>query len=417
MLAASPDPWSPGLAPGHGAENGRGRSAPPALVWGGVRLSFAELAERIRRVDVRQTIDVTGLAVPDQLAGVFAAAAARVAVVLADPANPLPPTIYATDKLPTGTFLVVSTSGSTGRPRAVIRTLRSWTASFAGYSSLTGLTSADRLMLTGPLSSSMQLFTALHALWLGAGITDNPANATSAVCVPTVLPTLIDPARPTRLRSVVVAGARVPQSLVQQAISTGITVIEYYGAAELSLVAARELPAPLRPFPGVEILLRDGQLWSRSDFHALGYLGGGSALSTDSAGFATVGDLAMQRADGSLLILGRGNAVVTVGGRTVIVEDVEAALAGIPGIVDVAVIGLPHPRFGEELVAVVTLGESTELASVRSDARTLLHGEALPRRWRRAPFIPRTRTGKIDRVALRSQYSGDDALRPSSTSQ
>lgn len=411
MAAASPDPWSPGLAPGNGAENGRPGSAPPALVWGGVRLSFAELAERIRRVDVRQTIDVTGLAVPDQLAGVFAAAAARVPVVLADPANPLPPNIYATDKLPAGTFLVVSTSGSTGRPRAVIRTLRSWTASFASYSSLTGLTAADRLLLTGPLSSSMQLFTALHALWSGATITDDPASATSAACVPALLPKLIDPEGPTRLRTVVVAGARVPPSLVQQAISTDIAVIEYYGAAELSLVAARRLPAPLRPFPGVEIQLRDGHLWSRSEYHALGYLGGDTALRTDPAGFVTVGDLAMQRADGSLLILGRGNAAVTVGGRTVIVEDVEAALAGIPGILEVAVIGLPHPRLGEELVAVVTLGEATDLVSVRAQARGLLHGESLPRRWRQAPFIPRTRTGKIDRVALRSQYSGDTGIR------
>lgn len=414
MPASAVDPWSPGLAPGGAIADGQQHTERLALDWAGVRRSFADLTDLISMVDTRQTVDVTGLAVPDQLAGVFAAAAAGVPVVLADPANPLPSSIYAADQLPPGAFLMVSTSGSTGRPRAVVRTLRSWTASFDGYSSLTGLTAGDRLMLTGPLSSSMQLFSALHALWSGAGITDDPANATSAVCVPTLLPTLIDPTCPTRLRTVVVAGARVPQSLVQQAISTDITVIEYYGAAELSLVAARRLPAPLRPFPGVEILLRDGQLWSRSEFHALDYLGGGSALRTDPAGYATVGDLAMQRADGSLLILGRGNAAVTVGGRTVIVEDVEAALVGIPGILDAAVIGLPHPRFGEELVAVVTLDESTELASVRSAARILLHGEALPRRWRQAPFIPRTRTGKIDRVALRWQYSGDDALREGS---
>ena len=45
-------------------------------------------------------------------------------------------------------------------------------------------------------------------------------------------------------------------------------------------------------------------------------------------------------------MLGRGSAAVTTGGHTVLVEDVEAALAGLPGVLDVAVIGQPHPRFG-----------------------------------------------------------------------
>lgn len=414
------DQWLPGLTPAAGPAGsgdaagatdddaaGEGRWADTdriAIDWAGERLSFAELASAIERVDVRGPVDVTALALPDQLVGVFAAAAARVPVLIADPTNPLPPLASWRHALPADVFLVVATSGSTGSPRAVLRTLASWTSSFDGYTAFTGMSGASRLLLTGPLSSTLQLFAAVHACWLGASITDDPATATAAICVPAVLPRLLATPRPPLLRQVVVAGDRLPDCVARQALSAGLTVSEYYGAAELSFVAARSWPDRWQPFPGVELRVRGGELWSRSAYHALGYLGSDGALRTDADGFATVGDLGTIGAAGDLQILGRGDTAVTVGGRTVAVQDIEAALAGIPGVLEAAALGVPHSRLGQQLAAVVVLSATAELACVRSTARTLLRGEALPRSWRQAATLPRTSAGKIDRAALGSLY-------------
>ncbi len=398
------------LAPGAGAA-GSGRGADKdriAIDWAGRRHSFVELAAAIERVDVGGPVDVTALSLPDQLIGVLAAAAARVPVLIADPAKKLPPLTSWPLPLPPDVFLVVATSGSTGSPRAVLRTLASWTSSFEDYTAFAGLSQDSRLQLTGPLSSSLQLFAAVHACWLGAAITDDPVTATTAICVPATLPKLLGPPRPQLLKNVVVAGDRLPDSVAQQALSAGLTVREYYGATELSFLAARTWPDPWRPFPGVELRVCGGELWSRSAYRAIGYLGSEGALRTDSNGFASVGDLATTDADGNLQILGRGDNAVTVGGRTVVVEDVETALAEIPGVLAAAALGVPHSRLGQQLVAVVVLSATAELADIRSVARTVLHGEAFPRRWRQVQTIERTPAGKIDRAALRSLYESVD---------
>ncbi|WP_051266482.1 class I adenylate-forming enzyme family protein [Nakamurella lactea] len=398
--------WRPALRPGS-IEPTR-----PAIQWTGQQLDYREFGARVRAAGhldaddgpgaggatgASGVVDASRLPVPEQLVAVFAAAATRRAVWLADPAQPIPTTAIG-QSLPADAFLLVGTSGSSRAPRAVVRTLGSWTSSFAGYSALTGICADDRVLLTGPLFSTMQLFSAVHALAIGATVTDDPATATTAICVPTVLGRLLQLPTPA-LRSVVVAGAVLPESLARQAISMGLTVTEYYGAAELSFVTARRWPAPHAPFPGVTVRLRDGELWSRSDFRALGYLTatGLAPVQLDAEKFASVGDLATVDDAGGLQITGRGDAAVTVGGRTVIAEDVETTLGTLASVSDAAVLGLPHPRFGEQLIAVVVPAPGADLGIVRAAARLVLRGESLPRRWLQVDRIPRRPNGKIDR--------------------
>ncbi len=145
------------------------------------------------------------------------------------------------------------------------------------------------------------------------------------------------------LRTVVVAGSVLPDRLADQALARGMTLIEYYGAAELSFVAARRYPAALRPFPGAEVEVRDGTVWVRSPYLSTGYPAGrGGPLRWDEEGFATVGDLADSDPGGGLLIRGRGDSAITTGGATVLAEDVERALAALPQVSEVAVVGVPH---------------------------------------------------------------------------
>ncbi|WP_067658171.1 AMP-binding protein [Nocardia harenae] len=317
--------------------------------------------------------------------------------------------------IPAEAFLLVATSGSTGRPRALARTAASWYDSFPAFSARTGITAADRVLITGPLHATMHLFGALHALWAGACVTDEPERATAVHAVPAVLREVVRAAP--RLRTAVLAGiAPDPGAL---AVAAHLTVIEYYGSAEVSLVAARrvggELDAaevqgageaaagksrvavrgdvsvePLRLFAGVQAQTRNGLLFVRTPYAVLG-----------APEWSGVGDLAELGADGSLRVRGRGDCAINVGGTLVVAEDVERTLAAVPGVRAVAVLGAPHTVFGAVVTAAVELDPDAELTAVRARARTMLSREAIPRRWIPMRRLPRTAAGKVARGALR----------------
>lgn len=300
--------------------------------------------------------------------------------------------------------MVVFSSGSTGRPRGIVRTVGSWQASVAALSDITGITKEDQVWLPGPLWSSLFLYGAFHAAAVGAPLIfrgDDPAAATVLHCVPSQLPGLLDLADAGGLplvRLAVVAGDHLPARLRLRCERAGWLAVEYYGAAELSFVAWRNCIGPFRAFPGVEIELREGTLWARSPYLARSYLTAGpdGPFRLDPQGWATVGDLA-RAVDGGLEVLGRGNAAVTSGGHTVVVEEVERLLRPLPGVEDVAVLGVPHPRLGEVVTAVVV--GSVSDASLRA-AVAVMPAPSRPGRWVHADALPRTSAGKLRRDAL-----------------
>lgn len=316
-----------------------------------------------------------GLPVEQALATFCAAARSGGAVVTGRPAG------VALPELPEGGFLVAFTSGSTGSPRSIVRTLASWVDSFPAFTAATGITRDDRVLLTGPLSSTLQLFAAAHALWLGATVTDDPAVATVAHLVPTRLLEFAA-APPPLLRLAVVAGAQLPE------VAVPFDLVEYYGAAELSLVAIRRPPEPFHPFPGVDLRLVDDCLQVRSPYLALG--------PTDD-GWRGVGDRA-RLVDGTVVILGRGEDALSVGGHTVLCADVEDRLRTIDGIDDVVVLGLPHAQLGQIPVAAVV--SRLSINQLRATARRLVDGPALPRRWQVVPELPLLPGGKVDRQRI-----------------
>lgn len=333
-------------------------------------------------------------------------------------------------QLPPGTELALMTSGSSAAgatvvPRAVARTNASWLASAEPLAELLDLVSADRatpvdrIAVTGPLHVSMHLYAALHALWLGATATDDVSGADLVHATPTRLARLLDsPAAPPH---VVVAGAATGDRLRSAAAARDIRISEYYGAAELSFVAAGSDGA-LTAFPGVEIELREvsagRELWARSPYLALGAVGGGM-LRRDDRGFATVGDLAATTGAGAIRILGRGDAAITTAGQTVLAEDVEARLAELPGIAAAAVLGEPHELLGERLVAVVELEPDVRdaeavLAAAVADARRELPAAWLPRSWHLVDALPRTISGKLARGVLRAALAAGSLQKPGS---
>lgn len=302
--------------------------------------------------------------------------------------------------------LVVFTSGSTGTPKPVIRSLESWTRSYAAFSGLTGIGAGDIVLIPGRLSASLFLFGTLHALASGATVRLLPrwsageaASATSSATVVHLVPTMLaDLIRHlptgTTLRLAACAGAQLPDGLREHASELGIEVFDYYGASELSFVAIREPGASrMRPFPGVEVTGVDGILRVRSPYLA-------ANVAVDDAGYATVGDRGVVHSDRTITVLGRGDAVITSGGATVVPEGVETVLKSAPDVAEAIVVGRPHPDLGQLVTAIVEPVPGRQLAArrLRALAADRLPRAERPRDWLVTDQLPRTSTGKVARA-------------------
>ena len=361
-----------------------GRGNGTAIVRAGRVLTYTDLDAAVEQWPHLPVHDASALDLPEALICVFAAARQGSAVRVEDPA--IRP--ERADEQSPDAFLLVATSGSTGRPKPLARTVASWVDSFSEFTAISGIRRTDTVLITGPLHATMHLFAAVHALWLGACITDDPAQATAVHAVPAVLRDVLR--RMPRARVAVAAGAGLDGTAAQTISAQDIRLVEYYGSAELSLVAARVVGehSSLRLLRDVEARTEDGYLLVRSPYAALG-----------ARDWFGVGDLA--ELNGSeLLVHGRGDAAINVGGTTVIAEDVENILTALDGVRAAAAIGTPHAVLGRTVSAVIELDGTRDLDLVRADARTIMAKEALPRRWTVVEQLPRTSSGKIARSAL-----------------
>lgn len=287
----------------------------------------------------------------------------------------------------TGDDLVVGTSGTTTSPRDVVRSTASWWSSFDGYTELSGVSRGSRVWVPGPLTATMNLFAAVHARVAGAVVVDRPEEATHACVTPAVLARRGEEL-PRGCRVVVAGDALSP---ARHAAFGHLEVVHYYGAAELSFVACGPHAGELRAFPGVQIRVADGEIRVRSPYVARP--GSGALRLVD--GWSTVGDLGRLEGD-RLVVLGRPDSVVTAG-ATVVLADVEAALAPAAAA-PYALVGVPHHDLGAVLAAVVTdAGDRDRLAG---HARAHLPPAQRPRLWQVAAELPLTDAGKVDRAAL-----------------
>jgi long-chain acyl-CoA synthetase len=296
-----------------------------------------------------------------------------------------------------GTLIALRTSGSSGPPRAVVRTTASWVDSFPHVTTLLEMDPRSRVWIPGPLSSTMNLFAAVHAAHLGAVVTSTRAGATHAVLTPAALHRAVAQDVDLTDLHLVVAGDRLGPGLHARALARGARAVShYYGAAELSFVAWGSHDGDLVPFPGVEVECREGVVWVRSRFVFLRYDGSDGPLVRGGDGFVTVGYRGTF--DGDVLRLqGRSSETVVTAGATVHVADVEQALERATGH-PVAVVGLPHPDLGSVLCGVLT--DQAALPVVRAAARSTLDAAHRPRRWRVVPELPVTAAGKLDRARL-----------------
>ncbi|MDM0110610.1 AMP-binding protein [Variovorax sp. J22R133] len=148
-----------------------------------------------------------------------------------------------------------------------------------------------------------------------------------------------------------------------------------------------------------------GEIWLRTESAMQGYLDDPEATRKAFAdgGWYKSGDIARIDEDGYLFIVDRIKDMIVTGGENVYSKEIEDVLSGHPEVADVAVIGAPHPEWGETVVAhiVAAKGCSPTGESLREYLGDKLAKYKIPRDWVFANTLPRTPTGKLQKFLLR----------------
>jgi malonyl-CoA/methylmalonyl-CoA synthetase len=125
-----------------------------------------------------------------------------------------------------------------------------------------------------------------------------------------------------------------------------------------------------------------------------------------SDGWFITGDIASMAGDGRVTIVGRAKDLIISGGFNVYPKEIEAQIDELPGVRESAVIGVPHPDFGEGVVAVVVPDGSAGVSeeSVVAALRDRLARFKQPKRVFIASELPRNTMGKVQKNVLRDSY-------------
>lgn len=148
-----------------------------------------------------------------------------------------------------------------------------------------------------------------------------------------------------------------------------------------------------------------GEIWMRCQSMMQGYyLDPEASRAVFHDGWYLTGDLARIDTDGYLFIVDRAKDMIVTGGENVYSKEVEDVLTAFPGISEVAVIGKPHPEWGESVVAVIAMGSNPvalDEQAIRDFCAPRIAKYKIPREFQFVEALPRTPTGKVMKFKLR----------------
>jgi len=163
-----------------------------------------------------------------------------------------------------------------------------------------------------------------------------------------------------------------------------------------------------KPYPHVDVSLSpEGELLVRGPNVFPGYWRNDAATSaTLAGGWLHTGDVVERDDEGYFFIKGRLKEMFISGGENVYPVEIETALYGFEEIAECAVMGVPHPRWGEVGLAAVCVraGRSIDEAALAARLREKLAAYKVPRAFLFVDTMPKTGAGKIDKPALRAKY-------------
>ncbi len=338
-------------------------------------------------------------------------------------------------------LLISYTSGTTGIPKGVALTHRNVDAAIAGLILAFGLRGGDeRLLILAPLAFTGGVVSNLTPLLITGGSgwiekTVDPARALRLLTTHRIsffggVPALWERialapdfagADLSDLRVAYTGGAPVSRALMDTFLAKNVTIRQQYGFTE----ACGGVSAPTRAgaaaapgscghaLPGIDLLICDergervsgdtvGEVRARGVQLMQGYWNqpGATAAAFDDGWYRT-GDLARYDADGAIVVVDRKKNMLISGGVNIYPAEVERALAQIVGVLEVAAIGLPSERWGQEVAAIVYAPGLSDAARILEQARELLGPYKAPKHLRLSPQpLPKTVSNKVARSGL-----------------
>ncbi|MEX2630069.1 MAG: malonyl-CoA synthase [Tistlia sp.] len=344
---------------------------------------------------------------------------------------------------------ILYTSGTTGRSKGAMLSHGNLSSNALTLRDLWGFREGDALLHALPIFHVHGLFVALNtSLANGSTIYFLPKfdpeeilrllpRATVMMGVPTFYVRLLQHPGFTReaaagMRLFISGSAPLLEETFREFEQrTGQRILERYGMTEVGMATSNpyeERPGRERragtvgfPLPGVEVRIadEDGRVLGPEEIGVLEMRGPNvfkgywkmpekTAEEFRDDGFFISGDLAKIDAEGYVHIVGRSKDLVISGGFNVYPKEIELVVDEIPGVGESAVIGLPHPDFGEAVTAVCTRsGEAAvEEADVVAACKRKLANFKVPKRVFFVEQLPRNTMGKVQKAELRRAYDG-----------
>jgi malonyl-CoA/methylmalonyl-CoA synthetase len=351
---------------------------------------------------------------------------------------------------------ILYTSGTTGRSKGAMLTHRNLRSNAQTLHDYWGWQREDVLLHMLPIFHIHGLFVACHgALYAGAQMVWLPKldvdqaltylpTCTVMMGVPTYYVRLLaddrfDPSRIQSMRLFVSGSAPLLlETFVQFEARTGHTILERYGMSETGMLTSNPYDTQAfarlggtvgQALPGVSVRVVDDEqapcapnevghiqvkgpnvfagYWqmpekTREEFTADGWFKTG-----DMGRWGGKSPQGQAIPDTYLSIVGRSKDLIISGGYNVYPKEIESVLDDLPGVLESAVIGLPHPDFGEAVVAVIVPKEGVVLdtKAMQDMLKTQLANYKVPKRMHLVADLPRNTMGKVQKNVLREQFN------------
>lgn len=345
---------------------------------------------------------------------------------------------------PDETAVIIYTSGTTGKPKGAMITHQALICNAQDLVTVWNINEYDTILHVLPLFHVHGLFFALHtALLSGAKIILLPkfepdtffqylSQSTLFMGVPTYYTRLLNDKRLNRkscqaIRLFISGSAPLlPATFKDFQMRTGHTLLERYGMSETGINSSNPLNGIRKigtvglSLPRAKLRIVDdhnkevisnkvGHIQIKGDNLFKGYWMNPEKTKEDFTedGFFKTGDMGSFDTDGYLLIAGRSKDMIITGGLNVYPKEIELTIDGIDGVIESAVIGVPHPDFGEAVIAIV-VADSDKIINeqvVIGIIKTQHASYKCPKKVFFINRLPKNALGKIQKNILRDRYS------------
>ena len=203
--------------------------------------------------------------------------------------------------------------------------------------------------------------------------------------------------------------------------TTGKRILERYGMTETGVISSNPLNGDRKagsvgkPINGVDlkVMSPSGEELASGEIGSICVKGENvfksywrRDLEVFQKGWFTTGDLGYLDSDGYLFIVGRSKEMIISGGMNVYPKEIEREVDKLDGVNESAVFGVPHPDFGEAVMAVVVSKEGLDFESeaIKDKLKATLAGYKIPKRLFKVDVLPRNSMGKVQKNLLQDEY-------------